>query len=140
MRRSTEAYATAAGALAAAVLLRWLLDPFLADSVAFAPVFGAITIAVWVGGYRPACIAAALGFVICNYLFVAPRYELGPFDARTFTGLIAYAFTCAIIIWIGESTRRAQQLARERGELVQVTLASIGDAVITTGNDGRVTY
>src|SRR4051794_23918157 len=108
MQRPIRAYAVTIGALAAAVLLRWLLDPVLGNTIAFAPVFGVVAIAVWVGGYRPACVGAVFGYLICDYLFVAPRYVVGPPDAQTLTGFVAYAFTCAIIIWIGEATRRAQ--------------------------------
>ena len=40
----------------------------------------------------------------------------------------------------GEAMRRAQMRASERRELLRVTLRSIGDAVITTDLDGRITY
>ena len=36
--------------------------------------------------------------------------------------------------------RRAERAAREQGELLRVTLASIGDAVIATDPEGRVTF
>ena len=55
-------------------------------------------------------------------------------------GLVAYLFTCSLIIGIGEAMRAAQARASERGELLRVTLGSIGDAVITTDTEGRVTY
>jgi PAS domain S-box-containing protein len=49
-------------------------------------------------------------------------------------------FTCALIIAIGEAMRSARRRESERGELMRVTLGSIGDAVIATDIDGRVTY
>ena len=55
-------------------------------------------------------------------------------------GLLAYLFTGALIIGFGEVTRLAQMRASERRELMRVTLASIGDAVITTDVEGRITY
>jgi PAS domain S-box-containing protein len=134
------AYAIAIAALAGAVLLRWLLDPILGDSLPFVTLFGAVAIAVWVGGYRAAVLVGILGYLACNYLFIAPRGELGPADAQTVVGLLAYVFTCLLIVGIGEAMRRAQQRAREGGELLRVTLESIGDAVITTDTEGRVTY
>jgi PAS domain S-box-containing protein len=45
-----------------------------------------------------------------------------------------------LIIVIGEAMRRAQLRAGERGEILRVTLNSIGDAVITTDVQGRVMY
>jgi PAS domain-containing protein len=55
-------------------------------------------------------------------------------------GLAAYLFTSSLIIAIGEAMRRAQARARERSDLLRITLASIGDAMITTDNAGHVTY
>ncbi|HEY6380553.1 MAG TPA: PAS domain S-box protein, partial [Pseudolabrys sp.] len=140
MRRPLLAYAIAISALAAVVLLRWLLDPLLGDSLPLVTLYGVVAIAVWVGGYRPALLVGILGYIACNYLFIAPRIEVGPFDVQTLVGLLAYAFTCLFIICIGEAMRFAQMRANERGELLRITMGSIGDAVITTDTDGRVTY
>jgi PAS domain S-box-containing protein len=54
--------------------------------------------------------------------------------------MIAYFFTCSLIILIGEAARRAQVRAHERQEVFRVTLRSIGDAVITTDIAGHITY
>ena len=53
---------------------------------------------------------------------------------------MAYLFTCALIIVFGEAARVAQSRVTESREVFRVTLRSIGDAVITTDIDGRVTY
>jgi PAS domain S-box-containing protein len=55
-------------------------------------------------------------------------------------GLVAYLFTCFLIIFFGEAARVAQSKANERHEVFRVTLRSVGDAVVTTDIDGRVTY
>ena len=139
-RRPLLGYAIAIGALGAVVFLRWLLDPVLGDSLPLVTLYGAVALAVWAGGWRPALLVSILGYFACNYLFMAPRYEFGPGDVQTLVGVTAYAFTCALIIGFGEAMRRAQQRTRERGELLQVTLGSIGDAVITTDTGGHITY
>src|SRR5262249_6402312 len=54
-------------------------------------------------------------------------------------GLVAYLCTCALIVGFGEAARRAHAQASERRELLRVTLLSIGDAVVTTDVDARVT-
>ena len=54
-------------------------------------------------------------------------------------GLVAYLFTCALIIVFGEAARIAESRAHERREVFRVTLRSIGDAVITTDTEGRIT-
>jgi PAS domain S-box-containing protein len=127
-------------ALAAAVLLRWLLDPVMGDSLPLVTLFGAVAAAVWVGGYLPAAIAAVLGYVACLYLFIPPRGTVSLSTPEIRVGLIAYLFTCSLIIGIGEAMRKAQARAKARGEILRVTLGSIGDAVITTDTTGCVTY
>jgi len=138
VQRPTKAYAISLAALVAAVVLRWLLDPWIGDGMPFVTLFGAVAIAAWVGGYMPATVVALLGYAACNYLFIAPRHTVGPLDTATLVGLVAYLFTCALIIGIGEAVRSAQQRVSRQAELMRVTLGSIGDAVITTDNAGRV--
>ena len=140
VRNAPAAYALAIGVLAAAVLLRYLLDPWMGDTLPLVTLFGAVAAAVWVGGYRPAVVVCVVGYLACDYLFIVPRGQLGLNDAEKVIGLLAYLFTCTLIIGIGESERRAQMRASQQRELLRVTVGSIGDAVITTDVQGRVTY
>ena len=139
--RRPRAYAIALVALVVAVLVRWLLDPVMGDRFPLVTLFAAVAVAVWIGGWIPAAIVTVLGYVACDILFVAPRGRfVGLDDAQNVVSLVAYLFTCALIVGIGEAMRRAQLRASGRGELLRVTLGSIGDAVITTDTAGRVTY
>ena len=140
MRRGLAGYGIALLVLTAALLLRWLLDPLLGNSLPLVTLFGAVTVAVWVGGYVTATVTAILGYLACAYLFIDPRGSLGLDRTDNIVGLTAYLFTCLLIIVFGEAMRRAQGRASTRGELLRVTLGSIGDAVITTDIDGHVTY
>jgi PAS domain S-box-containing protein len=140
VRRPAIAYALAIAALAAAVFLRWLLDPLLGDTLPLVTLFGAVAAAVWVGGYRPAIVVAILGYLACAYLFIEPRGHLGLHEPGNVIGFLAYLFTCSFIIGFGEAMRVAGIRANERREALRVTLRSIGDAVITTDIEGRVTY
>ena len=140
MRPGIKAHLLAISVLALALVLRWALDPVLGDAMPFVTVFGAIALAVWVGGWRPAVVVVVLGYVACSFLFIEPRGVITMDTARLAAGLVAFLFTGGLIIAIGEAMRRAQARAGERSETLRVTLASIGDAVITTNVDGRVTY
>jgi PAS domain S-box-containing protein len=140
VRKAGLTYAAALGILVATVLLRWLLDPIMGDALPLVTLFGAVAVAVWLGGYRPALLVALLGYAACLYLFIEPRGQLWFGKAGDAVGLAAYLFTCSIIIAIGEGTRIANARANEQRETLQVTLRSIGDAVITTDTRGRVTY
>ncbi len=98
-------YVVAITALLAAVLLRLLLDPLMGDALPLVTLFGAVAAAAWVGGYRPAAMVAILGYVACAYLFIPPRGRLGIDNLGIVVGLVAYLFTCALIIAFGEVTR-----------------------------------
>ena len=81
-----------------------------------------------------------------NYFFLTPRGHFGLHDAAQMIGLVAYAFTALCLIVLGAAARRYQgelrqqalQLQREK-DLLAVTLAGIGDGVITCDAQGRVT-
>lgn len=140
MRSSFQAYALGLVALVVAVFLRWLLDPLMGDALPLVTLFGAVAAAVWLGGYRPAILVSLFGYVACHYLFISPRGRLYFDDVGIVVGLVAYLFTCCLIIGFGEAARVAQKWASQRRELLSVTLRSIGDAVITTDTEGRITY
>jgi PAS domain S-box-containing protein len=133
-------YLVAAGAAAVAVGLRWLLDPWLHDQVPLVTLFAAVAFAVWYGGAGPALVTAALGYCGCLYLFIEPRHTIALHSREVYIGLAAYAVSVAIIIAFGQALRTAQQAARKRQELLQLTLASIGDAVIATDAAGRIDF
>lgn len=115
-------YALALIGLVAAVLLRYLLDRWVGDALPFVTLFGAVAAAVWIGGYRPAIVVAILGYVAANYLFISPRGQLGFRGSGDLIGLLAYLFTCSLVIGFGEAMRAAQSRANERRELLRGTL------------------
>jgi PAS domain S-box-containing protein len=140
VRRPIVIYSAAFAILGATVLLRALLDSVLGEAFPLVTLFGAVAAAVWLGGVGPGVAVGVAGYVACDYLFISPRGTIGLGGPANLVGLLAYVFTCALLIWIGESARRAQIRAVQSRELVHVTLRSIGDAVITTAIDGRITY
>lgn len=140
MRTSLKTYGFGFLALFLAVALRWALDPLMGDAFPLVTLFGAVAAAVWLGGSRVALPVALLGYVACHYLFIPPRHHFDLTGVPNIVGLVAYLFTCTLIIIFGEAARVAQARATERREVFRVTLRSIGDAVITTDTAGRVTY
>jgi len=139
VRSSLKNYILGFVALATAVLLRWLLDPLMGNALPLVTLFGAVAAAVWLGGYRLAIPVALLGYLACVYLFIPPRGSLD-LSRGDVVGLIAYLFTCSLIIAFGEAARIAQARGGQRQEVFRVTLRSIGDAVITTDIQGCITY
>lgn len=142
-----QAYAVAPALVIAALALRALFDPWLGDAYPLVFLYAAIAAGAILGGTGPGLVAAILGYAGANWLFVAPRYA---FDLPTIAeaaGLAAYGFTTAIIVALGALARHYAGLVKEerdryaaQHQLLDVTLKSIGDAVIATDAQARVTF
>src|SRR5262245_37841001 len=113
-------YGVAIVAVAVAVLLRWLIDPWVGDYLPLSTLYGAVAVAVWYGGYAPALLAVVLGYLACDYLFIEPRSDIAISDARGLVGLLVYLFSCAVIVGFGEAmhvARRSAEVHRRQLEL-----------------------
>jgi PAS domain S-box-containing protein len=131
----------ALGALAGAVGLRLLVDPVLGPRLALFTLYPAVAIAVWCAGWRVAAAVAMSGYVLMDVLFIEPRGQISaPLNAGNMLALMMLAATLAIIIASGEAMRRSRARERAGRRLYQTTLNSIGDAVITTDANGRITF
>lgn len=135
-----------------AVLLRWALDPLLGDTLPLATFYGAVAVAVWLGGWRPAALATLVGYVTMRYLFIPPRGTLS-MDARALAGLSASLTSATLIIILGEAMRRARARAAQAArKVIEQTLAaaeqqsriaaiveSSDDAIISKTPEGIIT-
>jgi PAS domain S-box-containing protein len=161
-------YGTAVFAVATAIVLRLLLDPILHERLPFITLFAAVVFVVWHGGKGPATFTLGLGLLAVTYLIIDPRYSFKVADRADVIGLIFYAVISSGCILLVEQLRTTAQRATESAaetlfqyqevqresklrqaaeavviderERLRVTLASIGDAVITTDAEGRVTF
>ncbi len=148
---------------ALAVTARWLLKPVLGTELPYVTLFAAVVLAAWHAGTGYALLASALGLVAAQRLFVANAMS----GSAEVAGAAAYLVSCAVVILFGaalrrterralasaEETRRQQELAQREIEVrrraesalalqkewLRVTLASIGDGVLATDVEGRVT-
>jgi len=116
LRKSASSYAVAIAAVTVAVLVRWLLDPWLGDDQPLVTLFGAVAVAEWLGGPYPTVVGAILGYLACDWLFQAPRGAIGFENLPTLIGFIAYLISCAVIVGFGEVMRRARVRAERLGE------------------------
>src|SRR6516162_9641713 len=112
-------YGVAVLAVAVAVFVRWLIDPWVGDYLPLATLFGAVALAVWVGGYRLALFAVVLGFLACKYLFIEPRGYITVPGAREPIGVLAYFLCCAVIIGLGETLRSGRRRLESEKAKVQ---------------------
>ena len=132
-------YLVTVGVVGVALVVRWLVNPWLQDFHPYVTFYVAVAISAWLGGMRAALVATALGFVLAWYCFVPTRLSFELRETQHAVGLFMYLMVCFSLAGFAEAMGRAQRRAEIRRELLRITLASIGDAVITTDSEGRVT-
>ncbi|MEI6043942.1 MAG: PAS domain S-box protein [Chloroflexota bacterium] len=149
-------YGLALGLVLVSTLLKYgmilLTDDPQNPTTPFVVFFPAIMLAVWCGGIGPGLVAAILSVFIGDYFFVAPLHtlDLGFRNLLNLTAFILGSLFASLLIYIlrmalrqaeEELTerKRVEALLREQREWFEVTLASIGDAVIATDAKGCIT-
>jgi PAS domain S-box-containing protein len=140
-------YALAVLAPALSLLVRWPLWPLLDNKFPYITFFPAILLTAYCGGLRPGLLATTLSAIGVLHILLEP-----PSDFRTFTGADLIGFGLFLVIGVlicclSESLLRARRRSEASGKRLRasearyrVTLASIGDAVLVTDSQGRVTF
>ena len=126
-------YAVALGAAAAAIGLRLLLDPWLADRLPFITVFGAVIVAAWYGGFGPALAAAAAGYLAAHYVFI-PDTPVHPAE------LALYALSALLIAALGGAMRRAAARAAASDERFRKFMENSPASVFIKDAGGRYVF
>ncbi|PWU13985.1 MAG: hypothetical protein C5B50_18125 [Verrucomicrobia bacterium] len=146
------------GLAIATVLLAWLfrraLTPMVGvEALPFIFFFPAVAATAWYGGLGPALASTALATGAAVWSFRNPAQPLGA-TASYLTGAGAFVVACLFIaaaiqamhrarsLLVTEFARRTQlrsELSDEH-DLLQTTLASIGDGVIATDSLGWITF
>ena len=133
-------YGVSLAAVAVAFVARWWLDPLLGDRLPLATFVIAVIVAAWAGGLRPALLATGLGLLLSVYFFMPPRHSWLLAASHQWVGLAMYLLISCAITGFAGSMRRTQRRITEQSEQLRITLASIGDAVISTDASGNITY
>ncbi len=138
---SRNLYVFAVVAVAVATVVRWLLGPLLADHLPFLTFYIAVAVTAWYGGLRPALLATVLGFIAAFAFFVptSPEPSLRQIAISQWDDWVRYFIVTAAFAIFGEAKKDALNRAELRRETLEVTLSSIGDGVVVTDTEGRVT-
>jgi PAS domain S-box-containing protein len=143
----TVQYAFAVLVVILASLLREFLNPVLGEGVPFILFYPTVVLAAWFGGLGPGLLTTVLSVFISWYVFMRPAYSFTLSDATGLAQLLIFLLASTMISFLAESlhrmTRKAQEgerREREQSEQFRVTLESIGDAVIATDAQGRITF
>ena len=106
-------YAVALGALAAALLFRYLVPDALGLKVPFLQFYPAIIIAAWYGGFGPGMLTTTLSTLAAMYLLLPPAGP-GVADAADQLSLGVFVATGLVISWLNHRlhlTEAAQRTA-----------------------------
>ncbi|WP_411281348.1 PAS domain S-box protein [Gemmatimonas sp.] len=150
----------ALAAVAVAVVTRLSFDPLLNDTVPFIPLFLAVGLGAWYGGRGAGVLALVAGAVATELFRFRPYNAIGIDQSEHQVGLALYGVFSLALIALLDSLRKSIQRAEdeqqrcerevalhvatklalaEQAERLRTTLASIGDAVLTTDTQTRIT-
>jgi signal transduction histidine kinase/CheY-like chemotaxis protein len=90
-----------------AVLVRYFLLPWVSTGLLYTTLFGAVAVAVWMGGWRPGVVTAALGYAL-SIVFVKPAGGVEFGTASDIFGVIVFGLSCGLIIALGHRMRAAR--------------------------------
>lgn len=136
-------------AVVVATLIRFLIEPLVEERVIFVTYFAAIAFAAWYGGVALGIATTVVSYLVADYLFLSPRFAVSVFDwtPQTLSSLIAFVLVSGTIlvltVVLNRATKRSELEARRAAaerKLLEVTLGSIGDAVIVTNADRKITF
>ena len=146
-RSAALRYAFVFAAVGAALLLRLILGPLLGSDLRFLFLWPAVTCCAWYGGLGPGLLATILSALAGRWFLLEPEHSLAPVTPADGIGMLLYVllgtFISLVIEGLHRANRQVEQHAAElyeQRERFRVTLASIGDAVIATDIDGRITF
>ncbi|HEV3163928.1 MAG TPA: PAS domain S-box protein [Isosphaeraceae bacterium] len=152
VRTALVRYGSAALAVVLAAAIRLALDSTLSAYFPLLTFLIALVFAAWYGGVGPCLLALALSLAAIP---IVSRDSPGPFldwEFGAWVELGRYILAGLAIAFLGWWMRAAQRRAevgelrakqaveagREQRERLRITLASVGDAVIVTDAEGRV--
>ena len=160
-RSNIGGYIVAVGATAAAVVVRIFLTPWLGQDAPIMLLILSLLASSWYGGLGPGLAATILSLGAGTFFFLEPINVFQVADNSDRLRLLLFALIGVAISFANEirlsalfqaderqrqleqeirDRERAESAEREQRERLHVTLASIGDAVITTDADAKVDF
>ncbi len=141
-------YALALVTTVVAVALRGALDDQFGDAYPFIFSFAAVAVTAALAGWKAALFCILASYVLIDWFFIPPREGFAFLQDRSgVMGLASFCFTSAILVLLAQVMRQAHRQSRAHSDLfrvererLRITLGSIGDGVIATDAQGKVTY
>jgi len=114
-------YSLAVCAVAAALILRLLLNPYMGFTAPYMTFFAAVMLAAWFGGLGPGILASILSLLAADYFLIPPLHSLLMRNLGDIIAGTGFSIVALFITLLNEALRRSrarseqrfQQLARE---------------------------
>jgi PAS domain S-box-containing protein len=136
IRSAMLRYGLALGSFALILLLSYVLRRFFSINLDVTPLIILLMIAsTWYGGRGPGLLVAIAFEIVLDYFSPVPPFSLR-FAIIFFNRMVLFG---ALVIFVS-ARRSAEKRLKEQREWLQVTLSSIGDAVIATDINGFVSF
>ena len=128
MRAAFRNPALIAAAVAAAIGLRWALDPWLGAQLPLITLFAAVALAAALGGVGATLLVTVVGYIACRWLFIEPRGSLSVGTSAEYGRLALFLLSCIVIGGFGEFMRRTAQRAEAARRLAEDEAARRAEA------------
>jgi PAS domain S-box-containing protein len=166
--RVIRSYGMTLAVCAAAFGLRVAVEPAIGGQAPFVAFYVAVTVVAWLYGTGPAVFTTVIGALDARYFFLRADDSIRVRHTPDLAGLGFYLLVCSTVIAALEALRRArrraegnariaaerfeqlrieteernriQQLGEQHRRWAAVTLANIGEAVVSTDVGNRVTF
>jgi PAS domain S-box-containing protein len=133
-------YGIAVLATGLALLLRGALWPVLGNAFPFVTFLPAIMVASYYGGLRAGLATTVLSALAGDYFLLESPYILALSSGREAGRVAAFVIVGTILSGFSGALHSARRRAEAAEARMRVTLASIGDGVLVTDLEGRVTF
>jgi len=138
LRHPAAQYAFALFLVALTTGVREMFNPFIGDRLPYLFYFVAVVVVSLSCRLGPALLTLLSTALAANYLFLEPFGSLS-LTPRGVLFTLLYLASGATIIYAGQKRRRSAVALQEQKDWLHTTLVSIGDAVIATDAEGRIT-
>src|SRR5688572_10430245 len=115
-----KGYVLALLAVAIALLIRSPLGLILSHERLYITLFGGVAFAVWLARWKPAAVAAAVGFLAANYFFASDPL---PITWSLLAEALVYALSAGTIIYLGERLHQDRKSTRLNSSHSQISYA-----------------
>src|SRR6266852_1333866 len=121
---------------AVVLLLSLLLRPLVIDQP-FLLFFAAIAFGAGVGGLGPGLLTTILSVLAIDFFLIPPYNALGLAPAELIRTVV-FTLVAVVVSAFYDLRKRSEEEAYQKQEWLGITLTSIGDAVISTDEQGKV--